>query len=173
MIIPFRCFLSIIICLVLLSWYRHYTEHWYPKTFWLLHFLVLLLGHVLTFFLCVQTHSSYKCPNRPSFLHCHSNLILFLSQLLTSFYKMLQTFTFFSHISCTGRAGASFYWSYQCGALHSLSYWAVPVQHITTLVPIFKSLLDNHWQILSSSTFSSISLTNCLYISFSLQFIYG
>ena len=37
-------------------------------------------------------------------------------------------------------------------------------------VQIFKSLLDNHCQVLSLSTFSGIFLTNCPCIYFSLQF---
>ena len=135
---PFTFFCQLKLCPIFSPLLRYHTEHWYSISLSLLHFLLLLLGHVHTIFLCVLTHSSYKGPNRLSLLHCCAVSYILSEQISLIHLLSVAHFHLFSHIICTG----DFHWSYWCDALHSLSWWPVSVQHMTMLL---FWLLNHFW----------------------------
>ena len=126
-------------CLVFLPLSRCPTEYWYPTTLSLLHFPLSLLGSVHTIFTCVLAHFSYKGRNGLSLRHCHVVSYILSEEISHIHLLNVEHFYLFFHIICT----RGFHWSYQCGALFSLSWWSVPVQHIITL--LFRS--SNHFWI--------------------------
>ena len=130
MIIPFRSFWELKLCLVFLPPSRCHIEHWYLTKISLLHFPLLLLGRVHTIFSYLLAHSFYKGPNGFSLLHCCVVSNIFSKPISHTHLLNVAQFHLFFHIICTG----SFHWTYRCGALYTLSWWLVPVQHITRLL---------------------------------------
>ena len=121
MVIHFALSCQLKLCLVFWALSCCHTEHWYLTTLSLLYFLP---GRVHTIFPCVLAHSSYKDPNGLSFYIVLPYLTFFLCQFSHPLTKCCILLPFF-HIICKG----GFQWFYQYGALNSLSWWPVSVQH--------------------------------------------
>ena len=124
MVISFAPSCQLKLCLVFSPLSCCHTEHWYLTLLSVLYFLLLLPGRVHTIFPRVLTHSSYKGPSGLSFYIVLPYLTCFLCQFSNPLTKCCIISPFF-HIICKG----GFQWFYQCGALNSLSWWPVSVQH--------------------------------------------
>ena len=131
MMILFRSFLSIKIMFRLLASIT--LSHWtlISHNTFTSSFSTPILGRVQTIYLYVLTYSSQKDPSGLSLVDCR--VVSYIPSEFNPHIHLVSVahFHLFVQIIYIG----SFHWFYWCGALHSLSWWPVPVQHITTLLP--------------------------------------
>ena len=116
-------------------------------------------------FSTVLTCSIYKYPNKLSLQHCCA-IFCILYEPIFHICLLCVAHSPFSHKIYAG----GFNLSYWCGTSYNLSWLPAPEWHTTML--LFQPL-DNHCHVFSLSTFSIISLMNCLCIRFSLHFFFS